>query len=303
MTVRILTGDVRKTLLLLPDDSVDCVVTSPPYWLQRDYGHPDQLGMEPTVQEYVAAQTSVFREVRRILKPTGTAWINIGDAYAANAGGSQGSSGGRFGRKIVHKRTMSRISGGLKRKDLSMVPNRLAISLQDDGWYVRSEIIWAKTSPVPESAQDRPTRSHEKIWLLTKSESYWYDGCAVREDSGANLRDVWRISAQPSNIPHVALMPPDLVERCIRLGCPEGGRVLDPFGGAGTTGLVAERIGRNATLIEVSPRFSMLAHGRIADDAPALFPANISHRALYFGGDSFYNHGHALSIKVKRGRI
>jgi len=183
MSTRILIGDVREQLATLPDQSVQCCVTSPPYYGLRDYGVPGQLGLEPTLAEYIATMVEVFRDVRRVLRDDGTLWLNIGDSY--NAGTSAGrkpsanvehgywGNGGSMGDRRVKDVTT-------KTKDLMMVPARLAIALQDDGWYLRSDIIWAKPNPMPESVTDRPTSSHEHIFLLTKSRTYFYDADAVR---------------------------------------------------------------------------------------------------------------------------
>jgi DNA modification methylase len=313
MTIRIINGDVREQLAKLSSDSFDCIVTSPPYWGLRDYGVAGQIGLEPTLIDYLDTMVAVCRDLRRVLKPSGTFWLNIGDSYAAS--GSTQSRGGPpsasstlkgnghigGGPKIksldaIHVEARPKGQTGLKPKDLCMVPNRLAIRLQEDGWYVRSEIIWAKPNPMPESVTDRPTSSHEKIWLLTKAERYWYDHEAIAEtaiDPGVrlatryaaeiglkptvayngnpketrNARNVWTIASQPYSEAHFATFPPELAERCIKAGCPVGGTVLDPFGGAGTTGLVADRLGRDATLIELNPNYVSLIKNRIADDA------------------------------------
>jgi DNA modification methylase len=284
----------------------------------------NQIGLEPTLTEYLDTMVAVCREMRRVLKPSGTFWLNVGDSYAANgiSGLADGTLGGRNIKE--HSRQKKTVPAGLKPKDLGMVPNRLAIRLQEDGWYVRSEIIWAKPNPMPESVTDRPTSSHEKIWLLTKSERYWYDRDAIAEPaiysdlanqdasgfkdprlfngkhkdgyrtdkqrghsrrhagfnerwdamgkdeqcSGMrNIRNVWTISTRPYSEAHFATFPPELAERCIKAGCPVGGHVLDPFGGAGTTGLVADRLGRHATMIELNPSYVNLIKDRIADDA------------------------------------
>jgi DNA modification methylase len=310
LTIRILQGDVRERLAELPSDSFDCIVTSPPYWGLRDYGVRGQIGLEPTLTEYLDTMVDVCRDLRRVLEPSGTFWLNVGDSYAASG---RGGGGGSFqdrdvGTKITTANSRRMAAVGFKPKDLCMVPNRLAIRLQEDGWYVRSEIIWHKPNPMPESVTDRPTSSHEKIWLLTKAERYWYDADAVREPYneasvgryayalqgtaptsnqmdgdtarrerekairppnplGRNLRNVWSITTESFKEAHFATFPPELAERCIKAGCPVGGHVLDPFGGAGTTGLVADRLGRDATLIELNPNYVSLIKNRIADDA------------------------------------
>lgn len=315
MSIRILQGEVRERLAELPSDSFDCIVTSPPYWGLRDYGVAGQIGLESTLTEYLETMVSVCRELRRVLKPSGTFWLNVGDSYAQsevrhrNKRGSSGlaTSFGQWAEGTAQ--TGRKINHGLKPKDLCMVPNRLAIRLQEDGWYVRSEIIWHKPNPMPESVTDRPTSSHEKIWLLTKSERYWYDAEAiaetvsewsqkalasnwvrrkdyvtreafngwnvggqkyadrVRADGMRNGRNVWAIASQPYSEAHFATFPPELAERCIKAGCPAGGHVLDPFGGAGTTGMVADRLGRDATLIELNPSYITLIKNRIFRDA------------------------------------
>jgi DNA modification methylase len=304
MTIRILGGDVREQLAKLPSDSFDCIVTSPPYWGLRDYGVAGQIGLESTLTEYLDTMVAVCRDLRRVLKPSGTFWLNVGDSYAGSSPGYQANAPSNLAgskqstnRGALSDKPIQRMSDGLKPKDLVMVPNRLAIRLQEDGWYVRSEIIWAKPNPMPESVTDRPTSSHEKIWLLTKAERYWYDADTIRESDsgkpsgngfvrderltyagrgdpeqwlpggGRNSRNVWTIASQPYAEAHFATFPPELAERCIKAGCPTGGAVLDPFGGAGTTGLVADRLGRDATLIELNPNYVSLIKNRIADDA------------------------------------
>lgn len=306
MTVNIIQGDVRSVMSCLPSDHFDCIVTSPPYWGLRDYGVEGQIGLEQTMQEYLDTMVDVCRDLRRVMKPEGTFWLNVGDSYAANTKGSGGAGKSTLGpnrdlQNIQFQKYAPRKFelGSLKPKDLCMVPNRLAILLQEDGWYVRSEIIWHKPNPMPESVRDRPTNAHEKVWLLTKSYKYFYDMSAIREHSvrggfvaggkgrkdtafgdaygdvhrgslngivseTRNVRNVWSISPKPFKGAHFATMPPDLAERCIKAGCPEGGNVLDPFGGAGTTGLVAARLGRKATLIEINPEYKALAEARIS---------------------------------------
>jgi DNA modification methylase len=298
MTMTLLHGDVRQVLSTLPADSFDCCVTSPPYWGLRDYGVDGQIGLESTMQAYLETMVGVCREVRRVLKPEGTFWLNIGDSYARQGGTTDNTAMTR-GRELAHmnaaQRRMTKPPEGLKHKDLCMIPNRLAILLQEDGWYVRSEIIWAKPNPMPESVRDRPTGAHEKIWLLTKSAKYFYDADAISEESvqpgrtrqdriggaahkergqhsegglftGAakrNARNVWQITPRPYKGAHFATFPPELVERCIKAGCPVGGSVLDPFGGSGTTGMVANQLGRDSTLIELNLDYIRLAEDRI----------------------------------------
>jgi DNA modification methylase len=283
----ILVGDVVEQLKTLPAASVHCVVTSPPYWGLRDYGTEGQGGLEETPEEHVEWIVGVFREIRRVLRPDGTAWVNYGDCYA---NGCQ----------------------SLKPKDLVGMPWRVAFALQADGWYLRSDIIWSKPNPMPESVTDRPTKAHEYIFLLAHPESggrYFFDADAVKEESanhwnpkkcfgtprkkqetmterqlsmqrtqfasdthhddfektGRNLRDVWHIATQPYPEAHFATYPEKLIEPCVKAGCDRGGVVLDPFNGSGTTGVVALRNGCRYIGIELNPEYAELAHRRISD--------------------------------------
>jgi DNA modification methylase len=375
MAVSILVGDVRERLRELPTAHFDCVVTSPPYWGLRDYGVSGQIGLEPTLGEHLDVMASVFREVWRVLKPHGTLWLNYGDCYAAQPNGraaadvqgdnrtfrdkpfstvgpiygaSRGNQSDDPKRRGLNAPAGRIIAGGhLKPKDLCMIPNRLAIALQDDGWYVRSEIIWHKPNPMPESVYDRPTSAHEKIWLLTKGEDYFYNHVAIREPvtGGAharkpgpnsrqavdrvprsrklgvgprsaseddafrkakgsfhsstldltetrNSRNVWTIAPRPFREAHFATFPPALAERCIKAGVPQTtcaacgavdhcgglcevlgripGHVLDPFGGAGTVGLVAQQLGPDCTLIELNPEYAAIAERRIFGQVPVI---------------------------------
>lgn len=256
MSAAVLVGDVRATLRRMPDASVDCVVTSPPYWGLRDYGVPGQIGLEPTLAEHLAVMVAVFREIRRVLKPHGTCWVNYGDCYATTPNGRPAEEVVGDDRTFRDK-PFSTIQGTLKSKDLCMVPNRLAIALQDDGWWVRSEIIWNKTNPKPESVFDRPAAVHEKIWLITKSESYFYDPEALKEPvtgtanprrkdgeykpakgttwgqnrAGTwketyvpelrNGRNVWTFQIEGTKDAHFATFPQELARRCIAAGCPK----------------------------------------------------------------------------------
>ena len=307
MSVRILVGDCRERLAELPDESVHCCVTSPPYYGLRDYGVDGQLGLEESPDAYVAGLVEVFREVRRVLRDDGTLWLNLGDSYAGGGGFSPDSPSNRAGSKQTTQKGAKpggiKPQGVVKPKDLIGIPWRVALALQADGWYLRSDIIWHKPNPMPESVRDRPTSAHEHLFLLAKSGRYYYDADAIAEESinaglvvsyngtqkndghenrtypGAkprdievpptrNRRNVWTIATKPFSEAHFAVYPPDLIEPCIKAGCPEGGTVLDPFGGAGTTGLVADRLGRDAILIELNPEYAAMAERRIYADAP-----------------------------------
>lgn len=346
MGVDILQGDVFDMLATLPDDHFDCVVTSPPYWGLRDYGVSGQIGMEPTLAEHLDVMVRVFAEVHRVLKRSGTCWVNYGDCYATTPNGRSAADTKAAGGddRTFRDKPFSTIQGVLKPKDLVMVPNRFAISMQEWGWWVRSEIIWAKPNPMPESITDRPATSHEKIFMFTKEGRYFYDAQAVRQNAaessvkrwaqdidsqtgsaranggaktngnmkavggpkrdkqrghsrrhagfnerwdamskdeqqanGRNLRNyesapvqVWEIATRPFKKAHFATFPPELVKRCLEAGCPKGGKVLDPFGGAGTTGLVADRLQMDATLIELNPEYAEIAANRIDDDRGGL---------------------------------
>ena len=302
---RIIEGDCRDTLAGLPERSVQTCVTSPPYFGLRDYGHDGQLGLEPTPDEFVAALVAVFRGVRRVLRDDGTVWLNLGDSYAVNGGArSYGSTDGALGRGDAPG-FLRRAPAGLKPKDLLGIPWMVAFALRADGWYLRSDIIWSKPNPMPESVTDRPTKAHEYVFLLSKGPRYFYDADAIREPNdhpdrsgtnprlaistqpgntfqgrdgraiesnpeGRNRRSVWTVATQPFPGAHFATFPPKLIEPCILAGCPEGGTVLDPFAGSGTTGVVALRHTRSFIGCELSPTYVELARRRIVDDAPLL---------------------------------
>lgn len=309
MTVRIINADVLDGLAQLADGSVHCVVTSPPYFGLRDYGVTGQIGLEPTPAEFVNRLVDVFREVRRVLREDGTCWLNMGDSYSGGGGFSPDAPSNKAGSKQTTQGSRTykgrKPADGFKPKDLLMIPERLAIAMQEDGWYIRSRIIWHKPNPMPESVTDRPTKSHEHIWLMSKAPRYFYDAEAIKEEGaeprefredtrgngsdslvlgraarqamGAtgfgttgtrNARDVWTIATSPFAEAHFATFPPELAERCIKAGCPKGGTVLDPFGGSGTTGLVADRLQRNAVLIELNPKYAEMAQRRLTNDAP-----------------------------------
>ena len=381
MSVKILEGDCRETLKSLPDGSVHCCVTSPPYFGLRDYGNAGQIGLESTYATYVGQLVLVFEEVRRVLRDDGTLWLNLGDSYAGSWGAQSRADGdgGMSAQQVeAHPKltgTGSRIrTPGLKPKDLIGIPWRVAFALQTAGWYLRQDIIWHKPNPMPESVRDRCTKAHEYVFMLSKSERYFYDHTAMQEpvtqstvarlsqnvedqagsdrvpgktngpmkavgrvpgnvnppkgqlayEAGDELQrtkagllayaerqrskrdsfkrddskraevipgqtvgthradrpesawdtatrnkhSVWTIATQPFSEAHFATMAPELAETCIRAGCPEGGTVLDPFGGAGTTGLVADQLQRSAVLCELNPDYIAIARRRIAADAP-----------------------------------
>ncbi len=367
--IKFLQGDVFDKIKELEDNSIDCVVTSPPYWGLRDYGVSGQLGLEPTYQEHIQNIVKLFKVIKPKLKDSATVWLNYGDSYAATINGTKVKDIKNDDRKFVDK-PFCTIQGSIKPKDLVMIPNRIAIALQDDGWWIRSEIIWHKPNPMPESVKDRPTNCHEKIWLITKNKKYYYDAEAVREpcqnetikrmtlgnkgkignnknstgwkqlnnywgseqsvkdaNKGRNRRNVWTITTKPFKDAHFATFPKDLIEPCIKAGCPEKvcvkcgkpqikefyrdkstllvkrnkrdgdgdravggvyqkwleenppeittkpscncnadfkpGVVLDPFGGSGTTGIVAVENNRKAILIELNKEYIHIAKKRI----------------------------------------
>ena len=285
--------DVLKTI---EADSVDCVVTSPPYWGLRDYGTSDQLGLEPTPEEYVANMVKVFQEIHRVLKPSGTVWLNLGDSYAGSnsdkySAPNKNTLSAKMGQTYggIEKSIKAKVHG-LKPKDLIGIPWRVAFALQADGWYLRSDIIWQKPNPMPESVKDRPTKSHEYIFLLTKSRKYYYDADAIKEPTVSqdkykrdrdnpdykfnntpgrtkmsglkdnkytlkNKRDVWSINTKPYKEAHFAVFPEEIPMNCIKAGSPKDGVVLDPFAGSGTTLKVALGLGRKAIGIDINTEY------------------------------------------------
>lgn len=345
-------GDWIDVLRTMPDESVQCCVTSPPYWGLRDYGVCGQLGLERTPEEYVAKVVAGFREVRRVLRKDGTLWLNMGDSYCTTD--KWGGGGDITGKQTVAedgsipswdtvRRKREKIPG-LKPKDMVGMPWRVALALQADGWYLRQDIIWSKPNPLPESVTDRCTKSHEYIFLLSGSPKYYFDQESILEPVSANTharlsqdvqnqigservpgktngnmkavgrkelpetqsklaqyrdnqrklaatgsgtknnssfdaamaimpenrnkRSVWTVTTQGYSEAHFATFPPKLIEPCILAGCPEDGTVLDPFSGAGTTGLVSTRLHRNFIGIELNPEYITMARNRIEQDAP-----------------------------------
>jgi len=256
----LLIGDSREVLPKIDSESVQCCVTSPPYWGLRDYQHPDQLGAESTPQEYVENLVSLFREVRRVLRRDGTLWLNIGDGYARNGGVGVCGPNAKVGntRKLIQKRNCKVPDcWGLKDRDLMGIPWRVAFALQADGWILRSKITWIKKAPMPESVRNRPSGATEEIFLFAKEPKYYYDSAAVRERSGANLRNYWILGPDPNSAAHPAAFPKELARRCILLGSRPGDTILDPFSGSGTTGIVAMELRRKAVLVELNERFAL----------------------------------------------
>jgi DNA modification methylase len=346
VSVTILEGDCRIRLAELPDCSVNTCVTSPPYFGLRDYGVDGQMGLEPTPDEFVAGMVAVFAEVRRVLRDDGTLWLNIGDSYAGSWGNYGGKNRGKGSQREITSGSVVKDQeqrnglflpptanvDGCKPKDLIGIPWMLAFALRADGWYLRSDIIWAKPNGMPESVRDRPTRSHEMVFLLSKSPRYYYDAEALRTPpqpssetrlaqnvegqagsdranggaktngpmkavarasdkqrghtrrhdgfndrwdameraeqlaGGANLKSVWWLAPAQFRDSHFATMPAALAEICIAGGCPVDGTVLDPFFGAGTTGLVADRLQRGCIGIELNPEYAEIARKRLAQD-------------------------------------
>ena len=267
--VQIIVGDSLKKLSQLDDESIQCCVTSPPYWGLRDYDHKAQVGAEETPVEYLENLVEVFDEVWRVLKPDGTLWLNIGDGYARNGGTGNCGPNAKVGntKKLIQKRNCKVPDcWGLKDRDLMGMPWRTAFALQADGWILRSNITWIKTAPMPESVRNRPSNATEQVFLFSKNIKYYYDNQAIREDSGANLRNYWMIGPDASAKGHPAAFPRELARRCILLGSKPGDTVLDPFSGSGTTGLVAKELKRNAVLIELNRDYVNQSKTRLKKD-------------------------------------
>jgi len=296
--IQIFKGDALEVLKEMQSESVQCCVTSPPYWGLRDYGIEGQLGLEKTPEEYVAKVVAIFSEVRRVLKKDGTLWLNLGDSYNGSGGehkNDKGQSGLTDNRDKVGYVPGRNISN-LKPKDLVGIPWRVAFALQADGWYLRSDIIWHKPNPMPESVTDRPTKSHEYIFLMSKSQKYYYDYEAVKEqgvgretyfgsdayskgsgrnDSGSyndnpcagrNKRSVWTVTTKPYKEAHFATFPPDLITPCIKAGSRKGDVVLDPFGGSMTTAHVSKELNRKAVMIELNGDYIKMGVRRLMQE-------------------------------------
>ncbi len=265
-TSMLIRGDAAAALRLLPGDSVQTVLTSPPYWSLRDYDVPSQIGCDDSLGSYVRSVVSTFDEIRRVLRDDGTVWLNLGDSY---------TSGNRRYRAPDRKNRARAMSvrpptpEGLKPKDLIGVPWRLAFALQDAGWWVRAEVIWSKPNAHPESVRDRPTKAHETVFLLSKQQDYYYDVAAVTGPRGRRLRTVWDIPTEPlkrngATDDHPAMMPLSLARRCLAITSRPESVVLDPYAGSGTTLLAARDLGRRWVGIELKPEFADLIERRVA---------------------------------------
>jgi len=302
-THRIIQGDCREALKQVADESIHTCVTSPPYFGLRSYnGGDDEIGSEQEVHEYVKAMVDVFREVRRCLRPDGTLWLNLGDSYMSqkNVAPPPQTIGGQRDMPTTIPGNR-REQKGLKHKDLIGIPWRVAFALQADGWWLRQDIIWHKPNPMPESVEDRCTKAHEYIFLLSKKSHYYYDHEAIKEDAKyadcgrpsakkgsfnakgeplpgqlpfraivekKNKRSVWKVNTKGYKGAHFAVYPKNLILPCILAGCPEGGNVLDPFTGSGTTAVVALENNRNFVGTELNPDYIKLAEKRIAHEIP-----------------------------------
>ena len=266
--VSIYLADAREKLKEFADGTFQCCVTSPPYWGLRDYDHPGQIGAEARVEDYIRDLVSVFAEVRRTLRDDGTFWLNVGDAYTSGGRTWRAPDAKNAGRAMTYRPDTP---NGLKPKDLIGLPWRIAFALQADGWYLRTDIVWNKPNCQPESVKDRPTRSHEFVFLFSKSERYFFDGPGIAEQSigngnGKNRRTVWNINTEPFKGAHFAVFPSKLVELCVLAGTKKDDLVLDPFLGSGTVGLVSKRLDRRCVGIEMKPEYAQMAAKRIAGE-------------------------------------
>ena len=263
--LEVLVGDSLDLLPKLTTEAIQCCVTSPPYWGLRDYEHSAQIGSEPSPVDYVQNLIKIFREVKRVLRNDGTLWLNIGDGYARNGGVGKHGPNAIVGntKKLIQKRNCKVPDcWGLKDRDLLGMPWRVAFALQEDGWILRSKITWVKKNPMPESVKNRPTSATEEIFMFAKSTTYYYNSESIREESGANLRNYWILNQDAGKYGHPAAFPRELARRCILLGSNEGQIVLDPFGGSGTTGIVANELHRKAIIIELNPTYAEMALSR-----------------------------------------
>jgi hypothetical protein len=271
--VQIISGDVRDKLRDIPDNTFNTCITSPPYWGMRDYGHENQIGAEDTLPEYVTNLVSCFRDVRRVLREDGTFWLNIGNTYTSGGRAWRDKDAKNKGRAMSYRPDTPE---GLKPKDLIGVAWMVAMALQLDGWYLRSDIIWHKPNCQPESVKDRVTVSHEYLFMFSKSENYYFDQDAIKETTAdgrakKNKRTIWSINTEPCKEAHFAVFPRALVRPCILAGSPKDGLVLDPFFGSGTVGVVSIETGRKCVGVEAKPEYIEIAKNRINAATPTLF--------------------------------
>ncbi len=268
----IMEGDALHALRLLPESSVQCVITSPPYWGLRDYGVEGQIGLESNLPQFLNHLIAVFNEVKRVLKEDGILWLNIGDGYTSGNRGYRANDNKNPARAMTVR---PRTPEGLKPKDLLGLPWRLAFALQDDGWYLRSDIVWHKPNAMPESVKDRPTRSHEYLFMLTQSERYNYNGDAVKElganGKWRNKRSVWSINTQPFPYAHFATFPVKLIEPCVLASTSPGDYVLDPFFGSGTVGVACIKNNRKYLGIELHSEYVDIAAKRLSTTEERIF--------------------------------
>jgi DNA modification methylase len=294
-------GDSQAVLSWLPDNSADSCITSPPYYGLRNYQAPGQIGIEETPEEYIKHLLSVFKEIKRSLKPEGTLWLNLGDTYNSSTPGSRDSE--RWPKQARNDHVTQKIMvKELKPKDLIGIPWRVAFALQANGWWLRQDIVWAKPNPMPESVKDRCTKAHEYIFLLTKSLDYYFDSEAIQEPADydgrkdcqfkgsekykdstqtfsarghqrwrydnagnpiRNKRSAWNVPTQKLREAHFAVFPEKLIEPCILAGCPEGGVVIDPFMGSGTTAIVSKKLNRKFIGIDINAEYLRISRKRI----------------------------------------
>lgn len=285
VSYKVLIGDCIKSMQEMNDNSVNCCVTSPPYFGLRDYGVDGQIGLEQRAPEYVRSLVAVFDQVKRVLRDDGVLFVNLGDTFAGFKDGkfipqsqSNGNQRGMPTAGAPHRTKKLLELDGFKNKELMGIPWRFAFAMQDAGWYLRQEIIWSKPNYTPECVRDRFIKSHEHIFLFTKKDRYWFDGDAVRvpaDGGGDKLRpDVWIVPTSTFKGAHFATFPPALIEPCILAGCPAGGVVLDPFGGSGTTAGVAIAHGRNAILCELNADYGSLVDDRVSSIVKSISAAN-----------------------------
>ena len=272
----LLVGNCLNVLKTLPSESVQCCITSPPYFQQRDYNHVEQLGLEESPWDFLNNLNEVFKEVFRVLKNDGILWVNMGDSYSVsgkNGGVAQDKKWKQDSNKGSQIKPQLKIPEGLKRKELIGVPWRLAFKLQEFGWYLRTDIIWNKIAAMPESVADRPSRCNEYIFMMTKSDTYFYNKEAVMNTNSSGekvaLRNVWSVNKSMGfndGESHYATYPEDLIIPCLLSSSKEGDIVLDPFSGSGTTGVVSLKNGRKYLGIELNESYAKMSRSRLLEE-------------------------------------